>query len=233
MAECRIKRVEKRRTKITNVPIAIIPEGLWCCPSPVLFQKTLKSQKMSQRRHTPPTAPPKVSVNKARNHPPNQKNSSSLRSFLVPSDDEISSNSDPSDLSPPASSVRALMPNSENSESKAFVVLGDPETSDLTVVLSGKQGFSVRMSVHKEVLVEHSSLFADKLSRSTPVSRVEIGNCTDVEMYAETVGLMYCKEIKQNLNRKNVAYVLRVLKVISGNCAIEFHFICLNHLNSN
>ena len=44
MAEIRLTRVEQGQAKIRNVPIAVTPEGFWCCPSPVVFQKNLKPQ---------------------------------------------------------------------------------------------------------------------------------------------------------------------------------------------
>lgn len=44
MAEIRPTRVEQDQTKIRSVPIAVTPEGFWCCPSPAVFQKTLKTQ---------------------------------------------------------------------------------------------------------------------------------------------------------------------------------------------
>ncbi|CAM8879386.1 unnamed protein product [Rhodiola kirilowii] len=34
---------QQGQVKIRNVPIAVTPEGFWCCPSPVAFQKTLKA----------------------------------------------------------------------------------------------------------------------------------------------------------------------------------------------
>ena len=44
MAEIRLTRVEQGQTKIRNVTIAVTPKGFWCCPFPVVFQKTIKTQ---------------------------------------------------------------------------------------------------------------------------------------------------------------------------------------------
>ncbi|CAA6657716.1 unnamed protein product [Spirodela intermedia] len=69
------------------------------------------------------------------------------------------------------------------------------------------------MSVHKNVLSENSVFFAGKLSRQAPLACIDIGDCEDVEIYVETIGLMYCKEMKQRLIKQSVPRVLRVLKV--------------------
>jgi hypothetical protein len=94
------------------------------------------------------------------------------------------------------------------------IEFGEAGTSDLRVVLIGKQGFSVKLSVHKSVLVDNSSFFAEKLSVELPsLPCLEIDDCDDVEIYVETVGLMYCKELKQRLIKQSVARVLRILKI--------------------
>lgn len=87
--------------------------------------------------------------------------------------------------------------------------------SDLRVVLYGKDGVAVKMSVHKNILAENSTFFADKLSRQSPVSSIEVPDCEDVEIYVETVGLMYCNDVKQRLIKQSVPRVLRILKVYS------------------
>jgi hypothetical protein len=45
------------------------------------------------------------------------------------------------------------------------------------------------------------------------VSCIEVPDCEDVKVYVETVGLMYCKDVKQRLIKQNVPQVLRILKV--------------------
>ena len=98
--------------------------------------------------------------------------------------------------------------------SKVSIEFGEPGTSDLKVVLLGKQ-FAVRLSVHKNVLVENSSFFTEKLfEQQCGLPCLEIEDCEDAEIYVETLGLMYCKELKQRLIKQNVSRVLRILKVI-------------------
>jgi hypothetical protein len=99
---------------------------------------------------------------------------------------------------------------------KISVGFGQLEISDLKVVLYGKDGVAVKMSVHKNILAENSTFFADKLSRQSPVSSIEVPDCEDVEIYVETVGLMYCSDVKQRLIKQTVPRVLRVLKVCPG-----------------
>lgn len=72
------------------------------------------------------------------------------------------------------------------------------------------------MDVHKRVLSEKSRFFAEKLSQSREkgVSHtVEISECDDVEVYVETVVLMYCDDLKKRLIGVNVSKVLSLLKV--------------------
>ena len=80
-------------------------------------------------------------------------------------------------------------------------------------MLYGKEGVAVKMIAHKNILAENSTFFADRISRQSPVSCIEVPDCEDVEIYVETVGLMYCKDVKQRLIRQNVPRVLRILKV--------------------
>ncbi|KAJ6740188.1 BTB/POZ DOMAIN PROTEIN [Salix purpurea] len=193
MAEIRLTKVEQGQTKIRNVPIAVTPEGFWCCPSPVVFQKTIKAQNPLNKTK-PSSPPPKTTVQKKRT-PINERKAPStpLRSSVV-SDDQRNCGSDTPGVS--ASIVSERTP------------------SDMKVVLLGKQGFCVKLSVHKNVLVENSSFFADKLSEEeSNLSCLEIDDCEDVEIYVETVGLMYCKEMKQRLIKQSVSRVLRILKV--------------------
>ncbi|RZC67062.1 hypothetical protein C5167_010758 [Papaver somniferum] len=214
MAEFRVPKVEQGHTKIRSVPIAVTPEGFWCCPSPVIFQKTLKSHNL-QNKPKPPASPQNTSTQKKQS-PPNDKRTAPTPSRArVLSDDQKALSSDAVSLNTTTMVVeRPAKPNNDNSRRKVAIEFGDPGTSDLKVVLFGKQGFSVKMSVHRSVLVENSSFFAEQLSQNqSPLSCLEIGDCDDVEIYVETVGLMYCKEMKQRLIKQNVARVLRLLKV--------------------
>ncbi|XP_010243288.1 PREDICTED: BTB/POZ domain-containing protein At3g50780-like [Nelumbo nucifera] len=231
MAEFRVARVEQGHAKIRNVPIAVTPEGFWCCPSPVVFQKTLKAQN-PQNKPKPSPQPPKTSVQKKQTPLTERKSATPSRSKTV-SDDQRTVSSDTAVASPPVVIERVPKPNTENLQRKVAVEFGEPATSDLKVVLSGKQGFSVKMSVHKNVLVENSSFFAEKLSQQeSPLTCLELGDCEDVEIYVETVGLMYCKEMKQRLIKQSVSRVLRILKVAEF---LGFHMCvksCLEYLEA-
>ena len=48
-AEIRITRVGQGEIKIRNIPIVVTPEGFWCRPFPVVFQKNLKGQNSINR----------------------------------------------------------------------------------------------------------------------------------------------------------------------------------------
>ncbi|XP_043708777.1 BTB/POZ domain-containing protein At3g50780-like [Telopea speciosissima] len=213
MADFRVTRVEQGQTKIRSVPIAVTPEGFWCCPSPVVFQKTLKAQNpQTKPKPTPP--PPKDPVQKNQTSMTERNLASNPSRMRFVSDDQRSLILDNSGLNPSVVTERTPKPNVENLQRKLAIEFGEPGTSDLKVVLSGKPGFSVKMSVHKYVLIENSSFFAEKLSeQQSPLCRLEIDDCEDVESYVEVVGLMYCKEMKQRLIKQSVSRVLRILKV--------------------
>ncbi|MCI31817.1 BTB/POZ domain-containing protein, partial [Trifolium medium] len=57
MGDIRLNRVDQGQTKIKNVPIAVTPEGFWCCPSPVVFQKSHKPQNPLNKTK-PSSSPP-------------------------------------------------------------------------------------------------------------------------------------------------------------------------------
>ncbi|CAA6663045.1 unnamed protein product [Spirodela intermedia] len=210
MADLRVKRMETGQAKIRNVPIAVTPEGFWCCPSPAAFQKTMKNQSFhgnSRPSPTPPSpAPTKVSLH---------------RTQLLPAERSPIPEAPGSNPAAATGGAPARTPkrSSENSSQRKITVgFGQPETSDLKVLLSGKEGIPVRMNVHRDVLAEHSIFFADRLS--------------DVEIYVETVGLMYSKDVKQRLIKQSVPRVLRIMKVAE---ALGFQACvraCLEHLEA-
>ncbi|KAJ6712513.1 hypothetical protein OIU79_008683 [Salix purpurea] len=116
----------------------------------------------------------------------------------------------------------------------------DSSSSDVKLTLSSKDGISVSMSVHRQILVGHSRFFAVKLSdkwsnkqqrTSTPYV-VEIADCDDVEVYIETLRLMYCKDLRRKLMKEDVSRVLGILKV---SAAIGFDagvLSCLEYLEA-
>lgn len=217
-------RLTKGQTKIRNVPIAVTPEGFWCCPSPVMFQKTLKSQQQQQQQQNPLNKPKSTSSPPTKNSSDHKKHSHELdkkpsrassKSENVVADDQRKNEFEPPVLGASVVADRtAVRPNTENLPRKVSIEFGEPGTGDLKVVLLGKQGFIVKLSVHKKVVEENSTFFAQKLLAQHPSFHcVEIDDCEDVETYVEAVGLMYCKELKQRLIKQSVSRVLRILKV--------------------
>ncbi|XP_076888443.1 BTB/POZ domain-containing protein At3g50780-like [Bidens hawaiensis] len=210
MAEIRVKKVEQGQTKIRNVPIAVTPEGFWCCPSPVMFQKTLKSQHPLNKPRSSSSPPTKPSSDHKKHSQELEKKSSraSSKSETVVSEPPVLG------AAIVAERTAARQPSTENLPRKVSIEFGEPGTGDLKVVLFGKQGFIVKLSVHKVVVEENSLFFAQKLSAQHPSFHcIEIDDCEDVETYVETVGLMYCKDLKQRLIKQSVSRVLRILKV--------------------
>ncbi|KAF6157675.1 hypothetical protein GIB67_037248 [Kingdonia uniflora] len=114
----------------------------------------------------------------------------------------------------------------------------DQASSDVKLTLSSKDGLSVSMNVHRQILVASSRFFAGKLTdgwsnqqRSLP-HIVEILDCDDVEIYIETLRLMYCKDLRRKLMKEDVPKVLGILKV---SAAIVFDagvLSCLEYLEA-
>lgn len=204
--------IRQGQTKIRNVPIAVTPEGFWCCPSPVGFQKTLKHQNPLNKLK-PSSPPPKTSSQK-KSVSVSERKPVSAPSRLVVSDAQ-QCDDDPERPQPSTSvpAQRAPRPKLESLPKKVAIEFGEPGTCDMKVVLLGKQGFCVKLSVHRDVLIDKSSFFADKLSQQSGLSCLQVDDCEDVEIYVETVGLMYCKEMKQRLMKQSVPRILRILKV--------------------
>lgn len=106
----------------------------------------------------------------------------------------------------------------------------DPSSSDIKLTLSSRDGFSVSMNVHRQILVAHSRFFSVKLSdrwtqqqhRAPLPYLVEIADCDDVEVYVETLRLMYCKDLRKRLMKEDVSRVLGILKVMNA----FFCFFC-------
>ncbi|TVU40849.1 hypothetical protein EJB05_14329 [Eragrostis curvula] len=212
MAEFKIGRLDGQPPRIRNVPIAVTPEGFWCCPSQAALQKTTKNpnQQGRPRGGASPAASKASSVQRAPTIPsekgahstPTRSRTNSNEQVCLPADDAAP---DPPKPTP--------APEKRPKQHKISVGFGQLGTSDLKVVLYGKEGVAVKMIVHKNILAENSTFFADRISRQSPVSCIEVPDCEDVEIYVETVGLMYCKDVKQRLIKQNVPRVLRILKV--------------------
>ncbi|XP_047328864.1 BTB/POZ domain-containing protein At1g63850 [Impatiens glandulifera] len=119
-------------------------------------------------------------------------------------------------------------------------LFNDEASSDTRLTLRLKDGLIISMNVHRQILVAHSRFFAVKLSerwsRQQPRSPnpyvVEISDCDDVEVYIETLRLMYCKDLRKKLMREDVSKVLGILKV---SAAIGFDagvLSCLEYLEA-
>lgn len=224
MAEIKITKTEQGQTKIRTVPVAVTPEGFWCCPSPVAFQKTLNKSHNSlhnKPKHSP--SPPQKPSEKEK-----KPSSTTIRSVIASDEQQQqqqSNNNNPEEthhhhsiaVPVPVTVVQERPQRQQKVETlprKVAIEFGEPGSSDAKVILVGKQGFCVKLSVHKRVLVDHSGFFAKKLAEKDSVfACLEIESCEDAEIYVETVGLMYCKDVKQRLMKQNVSRVLRVLKV--------------------
>ncbi|WOL19579.1 BTB/POZ domain-containing protein [Canna indica] len=215
MSDFRVRRLEQGQMRTRSVPIAVTPGGFWCCPSPAVLQKSLEYHNHQNKKKILSTAPSKlISVPQApipvvNNATPSNPSSSAVVSEHI----SIGPTSDSAAKSPKAAAERLPKRNVENQHRRISVGFGQPATSDLKIVLFGKEGIAVEMSVHRSILIEHSSFFADKFSRQSPVPCVEIADCEDVEIFVETVGLMYCNEVKHRLIKQSVSRVLRILKV--------------------
>ncbi|KAG9135854.1 hypothetical protein Leryth_002571 [Lithospermum erythrorhizon] len=214
MAEIKVPKVEKNPTKIRNVPIAVTPEGFWCCPSPVGFQKSVKPQNPQNKPKTSSSPAPKSSSQKKPTSEAVKKPISTASKppqvwveQLPPPDDALVINGS-------AETARASEPKVENKPRKVSIEFGESGTSDLKLILLGKNGFTVKLSVHRSTLMEKSGFFAKKISEEQLIFPcMEIDDCEDVEVYVDTVGLMYCTELKQRLKKQNVARILSILKV--------------------
>ncbi|KAL6622560.1 hypothetical protein ACP70R_032439 [Stipagrostis hirtigluma subsp. patula] len=209
--------------RLRTVPIAVTPEGFWCCPSPAALHKSLKdphhhaaggNKQPQPQQYKIPSAPPSKA--------PSVQNAPSVTDESMPADEQ--QNQAPA----PEGGQQ------EQQQHRICVGFGRPETSDLTVMLYGKEGIAVRMSVHRDVLCQNSVFFAERLAGgdSPPAPCVEIHDCDNAEIYVETVGLMYCDEAKHKLLKQNVSRVLRIMKVAE---LLGFHACiksCLDYLEA-
>eukprot|EP00250_Pteridium_aquilinum_P019352 c24394_g1_i1 orf=30-1916(-) len=117
-------------------------------------------------------------------------------------------------------------------------LLNDPSSCDLKLTLKNKEGFSITISAHSQILATHSRFFAAKLVKILSKQScqlphlVEITGCEDIEIYIETLQLMYSQDMKRTLVKETVNRVLKILKVCVG---INFEagiFSCLEYLEA-
>ncbi|KAJ4971730.1 hypothetical protein NE237_004829 [Protea cynaroides] len=114
-----------------------------------------------------------------------------------------------------------------------FNNLNSGTVGDVKLTVSSKEGFRVSMNVHRRVLAGRSRFFAEKLGQDVAVSHsVEICDCDDVEVYVETLIMMYSDDLKKRLMNEEVRKVLSLLKV---SAAIKFDAgieSCLEYLEA-
>ncbi|KAA8543964.1 hypothetical protein F0562_021859 [Nyssa sinensis] len=111
---------------------------------------------------------------------------------------------------------------------------------DVKLTITARDGFKVSMDVHRRVLADRSRFFAEKLRRdgTSVLHSVEICDCDDVEVYVETVLLMYCDDLKRKLMGKEVSKILGLLKIrvlLQVSAAIDFEagvMSCLEYLEA-
>ncbi|RZC83533.1 hypothetical protein C5167_046321 [Papaver somniferum] len=109
---------------------------------------------------------------------------------------------------------------------------GEPSDVKL-VVVSRDESFKVEMRLHLKILVNGSRFFADKLKSGGKIEHcVEISDIDDVEIYVETLVLMYCNDLKQRLMGENVQKVLSLLKVCSDIMFDVGVISCLKYLEA-
>ncbi|KAL5196569.1 hypothetical protein ABZP36_000081 [Zizania latifolia] len=228
MEEFKVGRLDGHPAKIKNVPIAVTPDGFWCCPSQAVLQKSMNLQPRPKGGASPSVSKASsvqrtttTSLEKRTHSTPTRSRTNSDEQVFPPVDDVVP---DPPKLSP--------APEKRQKQHKISVGFGQLQMSDLKVMLYGREGVAVKMIVHKNILAENSTFFADKLSRQSPVSCIEVPDCEDVEIFVETVGLMYCKDVKQRMVKQTVARVLRILKVAELLGFRACIMSCLNYLEA-
>lgn len=239
-------------TKVRNAPLAVDPEGLWCCapfPSPISVNtNNIKSLHRRSSQNSKPKQKPKPKANPPPVQPP--------ESNLGPPQDE----SRPARMDSEAPPLRITVPSKMQTDEQIKIKMtrngnndnnniccykfNDPETSDARVSLSTSSSCSLNLNLHTEILINCSNLFAAKLSdqqkhnNSLPYS-IEIVDCVDVEMYVETLRLMYsycCSGGDLNLKRRLMGEsVYRVLRILQASVAIAFEagvLSCLEYLEA-
>ncbi|KAK6130024.1 hypothetical protein DH2020_036246 [Rehmannia glutinosa] len=108
--------------------------------------------------------------------------------------------------------------------------LDNVDSGDVKLKLSSKDGASVSISVHRKILMAHSRFFALKLKekrvkqqRSLGPYILEIADCDDIEIYTETLRLIYCKDLRKKLMKEDVPRVLAILK--TNHCTIGISMV--------
>lgn len=128
--------------------------------------------------------------------------------------------------------VLSKNPNFGDSNNCSSNNLGGFGDGDVKLTVSGRDGFKISMDVHRRVLAEKSRFFAEKLSDGGITHSVEICDCDDVEIYVETLVLMYTHDLKKKLMGDDVTKVLGLLKVCPFFWNLPFIFCFVLFFNS-
>lgn len=129
--------------------------------------------------------------------------------------------------------VLAKNPNLVDSNNSSSNNLGGFGFGDVKLTVSGRDGFKISMDVHRRVLAEKSRFFAEKLGTDGGVTHsVEICDCDDVEIYVETLVLMYSDDLKKKLMGEDVHKVLGLLKVCAAILFEAGILSCLEYLEA-
>ncbi|KAF8096999.1 hypothetical protein N665_0297s0010 [Sinapis alba] len=114
-------------------------------------------------------------------------------------------------------------------------ILVNCETRFAKLTVMKQDGCRVTIDVHRKVLLERNMSFMKKMSciREKEVSHmVDISECDDVEIYVETVVLIYCDDLKRKLVCENIIKILALLQVSAAMSFDEGMMSCLEHLEA-
>lgn len=131
-------------------------------------------------------------------------------------------------------SKHSLFESRHKAHERVSKVLADapfPRVGDVRLTIAARDGFKVSMDVHRRVLIGRSRFFAEKL-KSNGSHSVEILDCDDVEVYVETLVLMYCEDLKKKLIGEDVSKVLGLLKISSAIMFDDGVLACLEYLEA-
>lgn len=208
------------------------------CFSPsrtILFPNSTNTSPNSNPNHNPtraplsPSSPPSNNLRPAHSPPPISRPSPTL--FEMMSEEQLQHHRD--------SSAR-FDDKRRKMEDRVARVLADslcrypnpsPTRGDVKLTVASRDGFKVSMDVHRRVLADRSRFFAEKL-RKEATHEVEICDCDDVEVYVETVLLMYCDDLSKRLMGEGVSKVLGLLKVSAAILFDAGTTSCLRYLEA-
>ncbi|MCO5588808.1 hypothetical protein L7F22_042768 [Adiantum nelumboides] len=117
-------------------------------------------------------------------------------------------------------------------------LFNNAECSDVNLVLKGRDGGEVCLSLHSCILVERSKYFAARLSEAwcnqqkRPLYFLEIKDCEDLEVFQEVLHLLYCQDLQARLIKCNVSRVLAILKVAALILFESCIVCCLEYLEA-